>query len=169
MNETAQLDARVNDRPDLAGRVERCVIDVLRPRLRDGINFRPFHSELSLVPSGDDEDASEPVGAEYIQVRATRNIENPPNSLIYQLPVEVIAHGQFSPSDVDAIETAFASARILSDLIRERCKENGIALPSGRPVSFDDAQGTRSGAAQDLEIRWSFTIHAQAIEVSKAA
>jgi hypothetical protein len=166
MSITSQIDARSNDRPDIAGRVERVVVDILQPRLTPGADIRPFHREIPTAYEDEDES---PVSRDYFQIKAMRGAENPSNSCIYTITVEVIGHGQISPSDIDRIETAFASARHLSMLFREHANANGLSLPGGWPVSMNEAQAERTGAGNDFEVRWTFTVHAQALEISQAA
>lgn len=163
-----ELEPRSSDRPDLASRVERCFMELIRDRVND-VDVRPYSSELDLEPTEFDPDTEEPVGVEFFLVRATRGAESPHNSRIFRLQIEIMARGTISPSDIDNVEVLLGSAQELSATLRECGERHDVTFPSGKFVSFADAQNVRSGVGIDQQVAWSFSLHAQAREVELAA
>lgn len=108
----------------------------------------------------------EEAGKDYILVRAVRVAEDPPTSGIFAHDVNVIAHGNFSDSEIDQLEELLNNANELAGALRTQ-GSGSFVMPQGQAVEIDG--NTKSGQQLDEELQYNFGIWAQTQEVSDAA
>jgi hypothetical protein len=105
-------------------------------------------------------------GKDYILVRAVRVSEDPPTSGIFAHDVNVIAHGNFSDSDLHNLEELMDNANELAGSLRTQ-GTGSFVMPQGQAVEIDG--NTKSGQQLDENFQYNFGIWAQTQEVSDAA
>lgn len=103
---------------------------------------------------------------DYVLIRATRVTEDPPTSGIFAHDVNVIAHGNYSESDLHDLEELMNNAQSLATALRS-AGSLAFDMPAGAAVEIDG--NTANGAQLDETFQYNFGIWAQTKEVSDAA
>ncbi len=102
-------------------------------------------------------------GKTYVAVKCGQNSEEPAGSGIFNLSLEIMAHGQHTQDDIAALEAIFDNCYEFSNAVRVAAS-GSFVVPQGKAVDTDGA--SKSGDALDTENRYNFTIYAQTQEIS---
>lgn len=136
----------------LAKRVETVIVGLIEAQL----------SAAQVVQFGDIERA----GKTYVAVRCSQNGEDPAGAGIFNLSLEVMAHGQHSQDDIATLEAIFDNCYEFSNAVRVAAS-GSFVVPQGKAIDVDGS--SKTGDSLDTEYRYNFSIYAQTQEISDSA
>ena len=136
----------------LAKRVETVIVGLIEAQL----------TSAQVVQFGDIERA----GKTYVSVRCSQNAEDPAGAGIFNLSLEVMAHGQHSQDDIATLEAIFDNCYEFSNAVRVAAS-GSFVVPQGKAIDVDGS--SKTGDALDTEYRYNFSIYAQTQEISDSA
>jgi hypothetical protein len=97
---------------------------------------------------------------EHVIIRVLQGDEDPPGTGIFLCDCAVGLHGNFSGSDVEAIEAIFYAGYEFSEILRT-AGAGAYLMPQGLAVDLNT--GSKASAGLDADRQYSFTVYAQKI------